>query len=132
MNLIEMLQLINFVCLNDDTENDKLNREFYENSSENRNRFMTFALGRKGYVSLRTYKQKLIAEKTGNYDDFHLFAHFAMIDHLISYVALESKVELDVIISETLRCAEGKNAVIITELYKLKNKRSKQAEKLVA
>lgn len=110
--IIAALQNLNFVCVDDDAET----KEAFERL-DHRESFFAYHLGRKGYVSLRTYEQIQKHAVTENYDDFHLAAHYIMIDAIISHVATGIEVELALLIEDTLRCASDKNSRLIDALY---------------
>lgn len=115
MDLINKLLSLNFICLDDDKEE----RENWENGGAIcQADFLAEKIGGKGFISFKTRELQLKHLETGDYNDFHLCAHYLMIDYLVCYVALNAElVSLEFIIEETLRCGDNKD--LINELYSL-------------
>jgi hypothetical protein len=69
------------------------------------------------FISLRTKRQLDVYLSTRQYDDFHLFAHYALIDNIVSWLLGAKRVNIKGCIESTLICANNKK--LVESLYSL-------------
>lgn len=115
-NVIERIQTINFICIDDNTED----RSVFIGRQDVMKSTLDWSLKTSRYVSLKTRNQYLKFIETSAYDDFHLTAHYIMLDRIIETILFGIEPEkLELRIENTLKCSVGDYQSLVDDIYRL-------------
>lgn len=119
--LVEELLNIEFICIDNNLEEEKVFNKFsYED-------VLSFLNGRNSelsFISLKTGESFKEFEVKKDYESFHIYGHWLMVDKIINYILFDKYCNLSQLVASTLQCSQGTEELALRVL-KIPEQRAK-------